>query len=51
MNRYSNHDLSKFVDTSDEWISKRSGIKYRHFVSLDESTSDMAFIAAKKAIL
>jgi len=32
-NIYSNNALSKFIDTSDEWISKRSGIKNRHFVS------------------
>ena len=49
-NKYSNDDLTKFVDTSDEWISKRSGIKYRHFVSKNETTSDMAFFAAKNAI-
>lgn len=48
--KYSNDDLSKFIDTSDEWISKRSGIKYRHFVSTDETTSDMAYNAAQKAI-
>ncbi len=50
MNRFSNEDLSKFVDTSDEWISKRSGIKYRHFVSENETTSEMAFMASKKAL-
>ncbi len=49
-NKYSNDDLTKLVETSDEWISKRSGIKKRHFVSANETTSDMAFIAAKKAI-
>ena len=46
----SNEELSKFIDTSDEWISKRSGIKNRHFVSANETTSDMAYFAAKKAI-
>ena len=50
INKCSNENLSNFVDTSDEWISKRSGIKYRHFVSDNENTSDMAFFAAKKAI-
>jgi 3-oxoacyl-[acyl-carrier-protein] synthase-3 len=48
--KISNDDLSKFIDTSDEWISKRSGIKSRHFVSTDETTSDMAYYAAQKAI-
>ena len=46
----SNENLSSFIDTSDEWISKRSGIKNRHFVSDNENTSDMAFFAANKAI-
>ena len=50
INKCSNESISKFVDTSDEWISKRSGIKSRHFVSDDEKTSDMAFFAAKRAI-
>ena len=48
--RCSNDELSEFIDTSDEWISKRSGIKNRYFVSADETTSDMAYFAAKKAI-
>ena len=46
----SNDTLSKFIDTSDEWISKRSGIKNRHFVSKNETTSDLALHAALKAI-
>ena len=46
----SNEYLSNFIDTSDEWISKRSGIKNRHFVSDNENTSDMAFFAANNAI-
>ena len=50
INKFSNDSLTKFIDTSDEWISKRSGIKSRHFVSENETTSDMAFLAAKKAI-
>ena len=50
INKCSNESLSNFVDTSDEWISKRSGIKNRHFVADDEKTSDMAFFAANKAI-
>ena len=49
-NKYSNHDLTKFIDTSDEWITKRSGIKNRHFVSKNELTSDLAVNAALKAI-
>ena len=49
-NIYSNDALSKFIDTSDEWIFKRSGIKNRHFVSKNETTSDLALHAALKAI-
>ena len=50
VNKYSNDDLSKFVETSDEWIYKRSGIKNRHFVSQEETTSDLASYAGLKAI-
>ncbi len=45
-----NEDLSKMVDTNDEWIISRSGIKQRHIVAESELTSDMATIAAKRAI-
>lgn len=44
-----NDDLSKMVETNDEWISTRTGIKQRHIVT-DELTSDMAVAAARKAI-
>ena len=50
INKCSNVKLADFVDTSDEWISKRSGIKNRHFVTDNEKTSDMSFFAANKAI-
>ncbi len=45
----SNNDLSKMVDTSDEWITKRTGIKERH-IAEDETTSDMGVKAATKAL-
>jgi len=45
-----NDDWSKLVDTSDEWITTRSGIKERHFVSDGEATSDMVVAAATRAI-
>ena len=45
-----NKDLEKFVDTNDEWIVSRSGIKQRHFAADDELTSDLAEKAAKEAI-
>ena len=47
----SNYDLAKIMDTSDEWISKRTGIKFRHFVEDNELTSDMGTNAAELAIL
>jgi 3-oxoacyl-[acyl-carrier-protein] synthase III len=45
-----NHDLEKLVDTSDEWISERTGIKQRHIARVDESASDMALVAARRAL-
>ena len=45
-----NYDLSKIVDTSDEWIYKRVGIKERRIASESEVTSDLAANAAKEAI-
>ena len=50
INKCSNEHLSTFVDTSDEWVSKRSGIKNRHFVADNEKTSDMAFLASNNAL-
>ena len=46
----SNKDLSKKIDTSDEWIKTRTGIKQRHIARENELTSDMGYEAAKKAI-
>ncbi len=48
--RLTNTDLEKIVDTSDEWIQKRTGIKERRIVSKDMATSDLAVNAAIKAI-
>jgi len=45
-----NHDLEKMVDTSDEWVTKRTGIKERHIAGNDERTSHLAIGAAKQAI-
>ena len=45
-----NDDWAQFVDTSDEWITVRTGIKTRHFVAEDESTADLASAAAEKAL-
>ncbi|MCD4668495.1 MAG: ketoacyl-ACP synthase III [Sulfurimonas sp.] len=45
-----NEDLATMVDTSDEWITKRTGIKERHIAGENETTSDMGVEAAKLAI-
>lgn len=45
-----NADLEKIVDTSDEWIITRTGIKQRRIVSKSEATSDLAIKAAKQAL-
>lgn len=48
--RMTNHDFEKFLDTSDEWITKMTGIRERRFAAPDEDTSDMAVRAAERAI-
>lgn len=49
--RVTNADLSKFVDTTDEWIVERTGIRVRHRAAPDEATSDLATKAAQAALL
>ena len=49
-NIVSNADLSQRVDTSDEWITERTGIKQRHFASPDETAGFMAAQAAREAL-
>ena len=44
-----NDDLSAFLDTSDEWIFPRTGIRSRHVIS-DEKLEDLAVDAARKAL-
>jgi len=46
----SNHDLAKFVDTSDEWIRTRTGIETRHYVEPGTPTSAIAAEAAREAL-
>jgi 3-oxoacyl-[acyl-carrier-protein] synthase-3 len=46
-----NQDLEKMVDTSDKWIVERTGIRERHVVQAGETTSDLAFKAAERALL
>ena len=45
-----NHDLAAIVDTSDEWIRERTGIRERHIAADDQRTSDLAAEAAKAAL-
>ena len=45
-----NDDLSKTLDTNDEWITTRSGIKQRHRAAEGEATSDLALKAAQAAL-
>ncbi len=45
-----NADLTKIVDTSDEWIIERTGIRQRHKARDDEPTSDLALKAAERAL-
>ncbi|MFL6593204.1 MAG: beta-ketoacyl-ACP synthase III [Luteimonas sp.] len=45
-----NDDLRQFVDTSDEWIAARTGIRERHVAAEGETTGDLAFHAATRAL-
>lgn len=45
-----NEDLEKVLDTSDEWITTRTGMKRRHVCAPDEATSDLAIAAARAAL-
>lgn len=49
-NRVSNEDLANKIDTSDEWITSRTGIKARHLAADNEKTSDLAVQAAQRAL-
>ena len=45
-----NHDLAKIVDTNDEWIHSRTGMRERHIAAADQATSDLGVKAAEKAL-
>lgn len=49
-NVLTNQDLEKMVDTTDEWITERTGIKKRHIAKQNETTCDLAEHAAREAI-
>jgi 3-oxoacyl-[acyl-carrier-protein] synthase III len=48
--RVTNKDLSKIVDTSDDWIFERTGIRERRFVEKGQATSDLGAAAAKRVL-
>jgi 3-oxoacyl-[acyl-carrier-protein] synthase-3 len=48
--RLSNADLERLVDTNDEWIVTRTGIRERHIVAPGQGTSDLALEAARRAL-
>jgi 3-oxoacyl-[acyl-carrier-protein] synthase-3 len=50
LNILTNKDLEKSLDTSDEWIVAMTGIKERHIIGTDETTTDMAYKASLDAI-
>ncbi len=45
-----NHDLAQIVETSDEWIVERTGIRQRHIAAPDQASSDLALIACQRAL-
>lgn len=45
-----NHDLEKLVETNDQWIVERTGIKHRHMAADNEVTSDLALHASTRAL-
>ncbi len=45
-----NEELAKRIDTSDEWITRRTGIRQRHIAAEGELTSDLALAASKRAL-
>ncbi len=49
-NVVTNKDLEQWLDTSDEWIARRTGMKSRHWARPEESTSDLALAAAGVAL-
>jgi 3-oxoacyl-[acyl-carrier-protein] synthase-3 len=45
-----NADLARRIDTDDEWVRTRTGIRERHIAATDEQTSDLALVAAQRAL-
>jgi 3-oxoacyl-[acyl-carrier-protein] synthase-3 len=49
-NVMTNHDIEKFVDTTDQWIRERTGIEQRHIAAEGQTTVDLAEMATRRAI-
>jgi len=47
---YTNHDLARVMDTTDEWVVQRTGIKQRHYCPAGMGVSDLALVAAQRAL-
>jgi len=47
---YTNHDLARVMDTTDEWVMQRTGIQQRHFCPEGVGVSDLALLAAQRAL-
>jgi len=45
-----NHQMERWMETSDQWIQQRSGIRERHFAADDEATSDLALVATQRCL-
>ncbi len=48
--RVSNAELAETVDTTDEWIVERTGIRFRHLAAPDETTAGRTFVAVGTAL-
>ena len=48
--RVSNEELTETVDTSDEWIVERTGIRFRHIAGDDETTASLGTLASQRAL-
>lgn len=47
---YTNHDLARVMDTTDEWVRQRTGIEQRHYCPADLGVADLAYEAAREAL-
>ncbi|MEZ4517575.1 MAG: hypothetical protein R3C44_12360 [Chloroflexota bacterium] len=50
LSAFTNHEIAQMVDTSDDWIVQRTGIRQRHIAASNETTATLAFEAAARAL-